>query len=194
VLVNGQVVPFHAMKAHMGSRGVSTLFLNFGTRWMWVVNFMPWPHYLWGNSPVPIEWEVGWAVELVWMFCIRDKSLVSAGSCTLYFSANSLVTELIMLSLFCVKFIWLITHFLNQQNAHFLFIIQYNFFTVKSVQHVSVPYFGTIIRDPCSKIIPNRKSTNNGIVCLCVCEWVRLETCLTGMYDMYIKFCRCYKR
>jgi hypothetical protein len=41
----------------------------------------------------------------------------------------------------------LITHFLNQQNAHFLFIIQYNFFfTVKSVQHVSVPYYGTIIR------------------------------------------------
>jgi hypothetical protein len=41
-----------------------------------------------------------------------------------------------------------ITNFLNQQNAHFLFIIQYNFFTVKSDQHVSVPYFGTIIRDP----------------------------------------------
>jgi hypothetical protein len=38
---------------------------------------------------------------------------------------------------------------LNQQNAHFLFIIQYNFFfTVKSVQHVSVPYYKTIIMDP----------------------------------------------
>jgi hypothetical protein len=34
-----------------------------------------------------------------------------------------------------------ITNFLNQQNAQFLFIIQYNLFTVKSVQHVSVSYF-----------------------------------------------------
>ena len=40
------------------------------------------------------------------------------------------------------------THFISQQNAQFLFIIQYNFFTVQSVQHVSDPYFGTIIRDP----------------------------------------------
>ena len=45
----------------------------------------------------------------------------------------------------------MITYFLNQQNTHFLFIIQYNFFTVKAVQHVSVPYFGTIIRDPYRK-------------------------------------------
>jgi hypothetical protein len=38
--------------------------------------------------------------------------------------------------------------FLKPTNAHFLFIVQYNSFTVKSVQHVSYQYSGTIIRDP----------------------------------------------
>jgi hypothetical protein len=35
------------------------------------------------------------------------------------------------------------------------------FFPVKSVQHVSVPYFGTIIRDPCCEL---HKITNQQIM------------------------------
>ena len=50
-----------------------------------------------------------------------------------------------------------ITHFLNQQNAHFLFIVQYNFFTVKSVQHVSVPYFWDHHQGPISRVTQNHK-------------------------------------
>jgi hypothetical protein len=50
---------------------------------------------------------------------------------------------------------------LNQQNAHFLFIIQHNFFTLKLVQHVSDPYSGTIIRDPYREL---HKITNQQIM------------------------------
>ena len=37
-----KVVPVHAVKAYRDSRGKAPLILNFGTRWRWVANFMPW--------------------------------------------------------------------------------------------------------------------------------------------------------
>jgi len=37
----GKLVPVHALKAYSGSRGVAPLIFNLGTRWNWVVNFMP---------------------------------------------------------------------------------------------------------------------------------------------------------
>jgi len=38
---------------------------------MKVVSLMPWPRY----PPVPMELEVGWVAELVWMICRREKSI-----------------------------------------------------------------------------------------------------------------------
>jgi hypothetical protein len=40
-----KVFPVHAMKTYRGRRGTAPLVLNIGTRWRWVVNFMPRPHY-----------------------------------------------------------------------------------------------------------------------------------------------------
>ena len=43
--VLGKVVPVHAMKAYVDSRGISPLILNLSTRWKWVVKFTPWLIY-----------------------------------------------------------------------------------------------------------------------------------------------------
>jgi hypothetical protein len=51
--------------------------------------------------------------------------------------------------------------FLIPTNSHILFITQYSFFIVKSVQHVSDPYSGTIIRDPYRE---SHKITNQQIM------------------------------
>jgi len=39
-----------AMKVHGGSGGVATYILNLGIRWMWVISFVAWPGYHWGES------------------------------------------------------------------------------------------------------------------------------------------------
>ena len=55
------------------------------------------------DPPVPIEQEVGWASELVWMFWKRLKSPVFAENQSGHCPACSLATVLIMLSLFPIN-------------------------------------------------------------------------------------------
>jgi len=52
--------------AHRGSRGISLLFRDRGTRSGWGVRVTPWPLFTPGKDPVPIVHEVGWAPGPVW--------------------------------------------------------------------------------------------------------------------------------
>ena len=51
---------------HSGSRGITVLFLDHGTRRRWGVNVMPRPFYTPGKDPVPILQEAGWTPRPVW--------------------------------------------------------------------------------------------------------------------------------
>jgi hypothetical protein len=58
----GKVVPVlhHAMKVYWGSRGTVLRILDLGTRWGWVVSFMPWPLYPQGKNPwYPLHRRLG---------------------------------------------------------------------------------------------------------------------------------------
>jgi len=68
----GKVVPVLAMKA-CRSRVLAPLILNFGTKWCWVVNFMPQLLHPRKRIPIPIKYEAGWTREPVWMFWRREK-------------------------------------------------------------------------------------------------------------------------
>jgi hypothetical protein len=54
LIQKGKIFPVQAMKAYMGRRVTTPLILNLGTRWMWVVNFTPWPLY------PRSHWPEGW--------------------------------------------------------------------------------------------------------------------------------------
>jgi hypothetical protein len=57
-----------------------------------VINITSWPLYPREKSPTPMEQEVGWAPELVWMIWKREKSLVLAWIQTPVQPACSLLT------------------------------------------------------------------------------------------------------
>ena len=67
----------HAMKEYRGSRGITPLILDIGTRWRWVVNFTFLPIYSLGKkkSLIPYEYEAGYAKEEFWSFW-RRKTLL----------------------------------------------------------------------------------------------------------------------
>ena len=52
--------------AHRGSRGITLLFLDHGTRRGWGVSATPRPLFTPGKDPVPIVQEVGWVSGAVW--------------------------------------------------------------------------------------------------------------------------------
>jgi hypothetical protein len=62
------------MKTYRGSTGIAPHILNHGTRLRWVVNFTHLPLNPQGKTPVPTEWEAGWAPLLLWIFWRREKS------------------------------------------------------------------------------------------------------------------------
>jgi hypothetical protein len=76
----------HEIKEYRGSRGISPLVDNFGTRG-WVINFKPRE-----RTPLPIEKEAVWHPEQVRLFWRREKSLVSARIQTPHRPARSIVT------------------------------------------------------------------------------------------------------
>ena len=55
--LKAKVFPVH-MKGR-GSRGMAPLILKLGTRWKWVVNFTPRPHYSRGIRRCPSNWKLG---------------------------------------------------------------------------------------------------------------------------------------
>jgi len=61
--MKGTVVSIHDMKVYKGRRGIAPLILNLGVRCEW--STMPWPLYRRERIPVPIEYEAGWASELI---------------------------------------------------------------------------------------------------------------------------------
>jgi hypothetical protein len=67
------------MKEYRGRRGIAPLILNIGARWRGVVKFMPSWFIPRERTPITIEEKAGWAQELVWNFCRREKSLAPTG-------------------------------------------------------------------------------------------------------------------
>jgi hypothetical protein len=50
----------HAMKTYWGSGGIAPRILDLGTKWRWVVSFMPRPLYSQGKSPrYPLDRRLG---------------------------------------------------------------------------------------------------------------------------------------
>ena len=76
----------------------TALILNVGTRGAeWSPSWLS--HFNLGTEfPVPTEKKAGWALQLVWTFCRRDKSLASSGIWTPDCLAGSLVTILTTLN------------------------------------------------------------------------------------------------
>jgi hypothetical protein len=72
--------------------GGSPLIFNLGTSWRGVVNYTPRPLYPRERTFCPIEQEVGWSPEPVWMCWRREKSISSAGFRNPHLPASSLVT------------------------------------------------------------------------------------------------------
>jgi predicted DCC family thiol-disulfide oxidoreductase YuxK len=61
-----------AMKAYRESTAIVTIILNLATRWGWMVNFMPWPLYLWGKTPwYPLNRRLG--VPQSWRGCFGEE-------------------------------------------------------------------------------------------------------------------------
>jgi len=56
------------MKAYWGNTAAAPLTCNLGARWRCAVNITLRPHYSRKRTPVPTEWEVGWAPEIFCMF------------------------------------------------------------------------------------------------------------------------------
>jgi hypothetical protein len=67
----------------VGGTAVST---NINNRWRWGVSYRQWP-----LDPRTLEWDIGWASELVWMIWRREKSAHSRNQ-TIMPSLSSLVT------------------------------------------------------------------------------------------------------
>jgi len=61
-----KIVPVHTMKAYRGSTGIAPLSFNLGTRWTWVINFMPQPFYAWKTASIPTEYRTRGLSESVW--------------------------------------------------------------------------------------------------------------------------------
>ena len=61
----GKVVSVHTMKAHRGSRSITPLILNLGTRRRWLFNITLRPFNPQKRTPVPVQYESGYAPEPV---------------------------------------------------------------------------------------------------------------------------------
>jgi hypothetical protein len=55
---NSKVLPLYTMKTYRGGRGIYPLILNFGNRWSWVANIMPWP--IKPRRSPSTHWTGGW--------------------------------------------------------------------------------------------------------------------------------------
>lgn len=55
-----KIVTVYAMKAYRGNTGIAPLNFNLGTRWTWVINFMPQPFYPWKTVSVPTDYRARW--------------------------------------------------------------------------------------------------------------------------------------
>jgi len=53
------------MKTYQGNEGTAPCILNLGTRWRWVVSFMPQQLYSWQKNVEPIQCKAGWTPEPV---------------------------------------------------------------------------------------------------------------------------------
>jgi hypothetical protein len=71
-----KIVLYHAFNVYRGSRGIAPLMLNLGARWKCVIIFTSLPLE---RTPVPIEWEAGWASNAVWTFWRRKCLLPLPG-------------------------------------------------------------------------------------------------------------------
>ena len=60
-------VPVHAMKAYGGKGHIAPHILQLGSRWRWVVNFMPWLFYLQERTSVPTDYSWFQTFAVFWM-------------------------------------------------------------------------------------------------------------------------------
>lgn len=63
-----------------GKKGIVPLILDIGTKWRWVVRFVPWLCHYQERTLVPIERKDRWVPEMVWTLWGIDKFLAPANS------------------------------------------------------------------------------------------------------------------
>jgi hypothetical protein len=68
-----KVIPVHAMKAYIGSRGTDPLVINIGAGWRSVVNITPGSIYLQKGTPLLIVQDPGMAPEPLRKFCRKEN-------------------------------------------------------------------------------------------------------------------------
>jgi hypothetical protein len=116
-LVKIEVVPVHAMKAYNMCRHVAPRFLILGSRWSWMVNFMPRLLYAPRKSPSTHWIGAGWARQSVWTLWWGKESLAPPPN------ISRTIVYLVLLAVWFWWFHWLKETF--WKFLHFLFYFSY---------------------------------------------------------------------
>ena len=85
----GKAVPIHAMKVHCWNGSMVPLILNLEASYRWTVNFRSRLFFSSELTKVPIEEEVLWAPEHVWMVLEKRRSWAPPGIWSLDLLARS---------------------------------------------------------------------------------------------------------
>ena len=88
----GKVFPVNAMKACRGTRKITPLLPNLGTRWWWVVYLTPWTILSW----YPLNMRFGGPAQLICVFWRREKypcrySNLGSSLCRLFYPFNRIL-------------------------------------------------------------------------------------------------------
>jgi len=96
VQVEGKVVPVQDMKPYRGNRDIGPLILNHGTKWRFIVTFMPQPFK---SSGIPdTHWSRCRVSPRASPESLKRNSFAPTGNQTQVHPVHSLVTTLTMLS------------------------------------------------------------------------------------------------
>jgi hypothetical protein len=79
----------------MGEWRYSSIILDFGTRWDWMISILPWPLYPQGNtSRYPLGRKLSGLQSPIWTLWSRENFLAPAGNRNLALQSVALPTEL----------------------------------------------------------------------------------------------------
>jgi hypothetical protein len=79
----------------MGEWRYTSTILDFGTRWEWMISFMPWPLYPQGKrTQYPLDRRLSGLQSPIWTLWSREKFLAPVGNRNLAVQSVTLPTEL----------------------------------------------------------------------------------------------------